>query len=129
VGEVDGPGRWTVLKCSDLVKMQVIISNVSFTLTASEAEMKQGAATVLLKGGKIQLNDGGLGGLVKAQETADKIKALEQDLNTLKQVFTAWIPAANDGGAALKTAAATWLAQLIMPLTKKGDIENVNVKH
>lgn len=41
----------------------------------------------------------------KLKEVADELKT---DINSLKTVFSTWVPVANDGGAALKAAAATW---------------------
>lgn len=71
----------------------------------------------------IQFNDGALEGMVKVIELTQKLNNLEQDLNTLKQVFTSWVPVPSDGGAALKTAASSWAAQQITP-TQQADIEN-----
>ena len=68
------------------------------------------------------------GGLVKVQELVDKINALESDLNDIKQAFTTWVPVPNDGGAALKAAAATWSGAVFVE-TVVGDIENENVTH
>lgn len=41
----------------------------------------------------------------KLKEVTDE---LQNDLTTLKNVFSTWTPVSNDGGAALKLAAATW---------------------
>lgn len=110
---VDGGSVWELLKATGYDRVY----------------MKAGSKFIDITDSAVLLNGDGFGGLVKVQETADKIKALEQDLNTLKQVFTAWTPVSNDGGAALKTAATTWAGQLIMPLTSKNDLENTKVKH
>lgn len=77
---------------------------------------------------EIIMRGGSLGGLVKVQDLTDKLNALEKDLNSLKQVFTAWQPVAQDGGAALKAAAATWSGDQITE-TKKEDLENDKIKH
>lgn len=76
----------------------------------------------------IQYFDGSFGGLIKIEELISKINNLESDLNTLKQIFTSWVPAAGDGGLVLKTAATTWASQLIVE-TKKTELENELVKH
>jgi len=47
----------------------------------------------------------------------EKVNALEQDLNTLKKVFTNWVPVTYDGGAALKTASASWSEQTLTETT------------
>lgn len=54
--------------------------------------------------------------------TAESIDEIKNDVNTLKGVFSGWTPVPNDGGAALKGAAATWYANT---LTK--DINNAKV--
>jgi hypothetical protein len=53
---------------------------------------------------------------------------VEKDLNSLKQVFLQdWVPVSQDGGAALKAAAATWAGRRLTE-TQKSDIENEKVK-
>lgn len=78
--------------------------------------------------GEIRLMGGQLGGLVKVEELVKKLNAVEKDLNSLKQVFLQdWVPVSQDGGAALKTAAATWAGRRLTE-TQKSDIENEKVK-
>lgn len=56
----------------------------------------------------------------------DRLNIIENDINDLKQILgTTWIPVASDGGAALKTAAATW-AGLPLDETDDDDIQNEN---
>lgn len=74
------------------------------------------------------INGDGHGGLVKADAVKDRLNALEQDINTLKQVFAAWTPVTQDGGAALKGAAATWYAQQLTTTTSS-QLQNPKVKH
>lgn len=76
---------------------------------------------------EIRLMGGQLGGLVKVEELVKKLNAVEKDLNSLKQVFKGWVPVSQDGGAALKTAAATWATRQLTE-TQKSDIENEKVK-
>jgi len=79
----------------------------------------------------IQLRGDEFGGLVKVKELADVVKEIKDDLNSLKQVFTTWVPVAStpgDGGASLKAAAATWYAQLLAP-TSESQLKNDNVTH
>ena len=78
---------------------------------------------------KIVINGGGNGGLINIESLVDKINAIEKDINNLKNVFkTTWTPVAQDGGAALKTAAATWASQSITQ-TQTADIEDTTVTH
>ena len=76
----------------------------------------------------ITFNGGSNDGLIKINDLVSKINAVENDINTLKSIFTAWVPVPMDGGAVLKTATATWSAQTITP-TQKTDIENDKIKH
>lgn len=66
--------------------------------------------------------------MVKAEQLAQRINAIEKDINTLKNVFSAWVTTPNDGGAALKLAAAAWAGSLLT-LTQRSDYENGKVKH
>lgn len=75
----------------------------------------------------IAFNDGNLGGLVKLDAVVGKLNALENDLNSIKNIFSTWTPVPNDGGAALKTASTAWSGQTITT-TVNADLENTNVK-
>ena len=57
-----------------------------------------------------------------------KMNAIENDLNTVKQIFTTWVPAPMDGGAVLKGLTATWAGQTFTP-TKVDDIKDELIKH
>lgn len=78
---------------------------------------------------KIIINSGINGGLIKINDLINRLNVLEKSLNDLKQVFsTTWVVAPQDGGAALKSAAANWAADTITE-TKAEDIEDTTVKH
>ncbi len=78
---------------------------------------------------KIIINGGGNGGLININDLINRLNVLEKSLNDLKQVFsTTWVVAPQDGGAALKSAAANWAADTITE-TKAEDIEDTTVKH
>jgi hypothetical protein len=69
------------------------------------------------------------GGVVKVNDLVTKLNNLESDLNSLKTIFlTTWVPVPNDGGAALKVAAATWAGQIFIPTTAS-NIQSTTVKH
>jgi len=76
----------------------------------------------------LELNGDNNGGLVISQKVADEINEIKQDLNALKTVFNAWVVAPSDGGAALKSAAATWSGNNLSPAVAS-DWENKKVKH
>lgn len=76
----------------------------------------------------ISINGGINEGLVKVIALTDKLNAIENDINDLKSVFSSWTPISNDGGAALKTAIATWMSSTL-DVTNKADIQNEKIKH
>lgn len=76
----------------------------------------------------IVINGGSNHGLVKIEELTQKLNAIEKDINTLKSVFSAWTPVAQDGGAALKSDAQTWASQQLQ-ITQQSDYEDTNVTH
>jgi len=77
---------------------------------------------------KIELRGNALGGLVISQKIADEVNEIKQDLNNLKSAFSAWVVAPSDGGAALKTATATWYGNQLVPVNTV-DLENEKIKH
>lgn len=78
--------------------------------------------------GEVVINGGENEGLVKVVELAEKLNAIENDINNLKSIFSSWVPVVYDGGASLKAAAASWVAQSLQT-TSKEDIENPKIKH
>lgn len=77
----------------------------------------------------IQFDGGENGGVPIAENVAEKIKRIEEDVNNLKDLITSWTPVPNDGGAALKAVLANWFAQKLLPVTSSADLENDKVKH
>jgi hypothetical protein len=84
------------------------------------------ALKILVNCDNIIFNNGTLGGLVIVQNNVDRLNKIENDINSLKNVFSGWTPVPNDGGAALKSAASTWFSQQLTP-TQKTDIENTKI--
>lgn len=78
--------------------------------------------------GDVVINGGENEGLVKVVPLKDRLNAIENDINSLKQVFSLWGPIVYDGGASLKAASASWAAQPLKS-TNKEDIENPKIKH
>lgn len=83
---------------------------------------------VIVNAPDVIINQGENGGLVKVAALTSRLNALEQDLNTLKQVFATWSVALNDGGGALKFKASDWYSKLI-ELSDTNDLQNTTVKH
>lgn len=93
---------------------------------------------VLIKGESISLevgkdavifNDSALGSfMTDINQLVSKINSLESCINDLKQVFSTWVPMPQDGGASLKTAAATWAAQTLIETTVD-DLKDSTIQH
>lgn len=101
-----------VLMCYEIDSIEEVIGSTSFKMTDGE--------TIF--------NDGSNGGLIIVNDLVSKINDIENDINSLKQAFFTWVPAPQDGGAALKTAAGSWAGQQFVN-TQAADIENTEVKH
>ncbi len=78
--------------------------------------------------GQIVMNGGEYGGMVKVGDMVSRLNAIEDDLNAIKRVFSAWKPVAQDGGAALHGAAAQWAAQSLTK-TRVANIEDEKIRH
>ncbi len=111
VAEVDGPGQLKqMLWASSYTKVVVTV----------------GSSQLTVENDLIQLNDGSKNGIPVSGDLVTRLNKVEEDLNNLKEVFTGWTPVTNDGGAALKTAAATWYAATLTE-TVIDDIQNTKV--
>lgn len=101
----------------------------AFVIRCSEVEKviwKIGTSTLEFKDGAITFNGGNNNGMVLIAPLIDKLNALEDDINSLKQVFSGWSPVSQDGGAAFKAAAATWYGQQLQS-TQQKDLENEKI--
>jgi hypothetical protein len=74
----------------------------------------------------VQFNGGTNDGLVKVNSDVTQLNKIEDDLNALKQAFSTWAVVPQDGGAALKTATATWYGQQLTK-TVKNDLQNTKI--
>ena len=112
----------------------IVIHNkkgIKFVSQFSEVEsivIITGDTTIEIKDGLVQFNDGSFDGFVKIKDLVEKLNALEKDINNLKNAFTSWTPVPNDGGAALKSSAASWYAQQLQE-TQQSDLENTKITH
>lgn len=131
VGFVADGSAGVVLLTDDVESVEVVISESTARIEADEegVHVRMGDDTSAeLTGEGVILNGGSFGGMVKAEQLTQRINAIEKDINTLKNVFSAWVTTPNDGGAALKLAASTW-AGSPLTLTQRSDYENGKVKH
>jgi hypothetical protein len=131
VGFVADGSAGVVLLTDDVESIEAVISESTARIKADEegvhVRMGDDTSAELTDEGVI-LNGGSFGGMVKAEQLTQRINAIEKDINTLKNVFSTWVTAPNDGGAALKLAAASW-AGSPLTLTQRSDYENGKVKH
>lgn len=110
----------------------VIYSNKIIPFIVQFSEIKKiiltiGKSTLDIEDGLFTFNGGDNDGIPKSKETAARLNKIEDDINKLKQAFTSWTPVPNDGGAALKGAAAAWSGSTLTRTTKD-DIKNVKIK-
>ncbi|MEG0788768.1 MAG: hypothetical protein RSA66_07885 [Muribaculaceae bacterium] len=111
------------LSCGELRELAVI----GFTEVVS-IDAKIGSSKVHIADGIVKLNDGNNDGLVNVRNLTSKLNVIEQDINNLKTVFGSWVTVPQDGGAALKAAAATWAGKQVKTTTQS-DIEDTKVTH
>ena len=75
-----------------------------------------------------QFNGGDNGGLINIEDAVTKWNNIESDLNTLKGIFGSWVPAPNDGGAALKALLSNYISDTLTPTTQS-ELEDKKVLH
>ena len=130
VGFVAEGSAGVVLLTDDVESVEVVVSDKTTRAVLDEdgARIYVGEETSTeLTADGVVLNGGKLGGSVKVEELTTRLNTIEKDINALKNVFSAWVVAPQDGGAALKGAASTWAGQSLT-LTKREDYENEKVK-
>lgn len=130
VGFVAEGSAGVVLLTDDVESVEVVVSDKTTRAVLDEdgARIYVGEETSAeLTADGVVLNGGKLGGSVKVEELTTRLNTIEKDINALKNVFSAWVVAPQDGGAALKGAASTWAGRSLT-LTKREDYENEKVK-
>lgn len=131
VGFVADGAAGVVLLTDDVESVEVVISDDTARILADQdgvrVLMGDDTSAELTKEG-ITLNGGGFGGTVKVEELTEHINTIENDINELKNIFSAWVAVPQDGGAALYALAENWAGN-ILTLTQRGDYENEKVKH
>lgn len=63
--------------------------------------------------------------MVRFSKLKESVDELKNDLTTLKNVFTAWVPVPNDGGAALKTGSASWAGTALIKNIDAAKIDEI----
>lgn len=131
VGFVADGAAGVVLLTDDVESVEVVISDETARISADQDGVRVlmgGDTSAELTKEGITLNGGGFGGTVKVEELTEHINTIENDINELKNIFSAWVAVPQDGGAALSALAANWAGD-ILTLTRRGDYENEKVKH
>lgn len=131
VGFVADGAAGVVLLTDEVESVEVVISGDTARISADKdgvrVLMGDDTSAELTKEG-ITLNGGGFGGMVKVEELTERINTIENDINELKNIFSAWVAVPQDGGAALSALTGNWAGNLLTP-TQRGDYENEKVKH
>ena len=131
VGFVADGTAGVVLLTDEVESVEVVISEDTARISADEDGARvligDNTSMELTKDG-ITLNGGGLGGMVEVEQLTGRLNVIENDINALKNIFSGWVPVAQDGGAALSAATTTWSANPL-ELTQRSDYENDKVKH
>lgn len=122
------PSVAVVVLTEEVDKMVLKIGKTTAQLVDGQIDVSVQDITAQVTADAVTFNGGKLGGLVVSGKAADKLNALEKDINELKTVFSGWTPAPQDGGAALKGAVSTWAGKSLAT-TAATDLENEKVKH
>lgn len=122
--------RYVVAKVNTIAKIKLVMGDLAIILDKEEklASLTVGNTTIEVMNDLASINGGDNGGVPVSQSISDKLNALENDINSLKQAFSQWVPVSQDGGAALKSGITSWAGQSITN-TKSGDLENSKFKH
>ena len=104
-------------------EVKVYLDNTSIELSVKERSVKIDDSIITLNGGSKNSY------LTDINQLVAKLNRLENDINSLKQAMTVWVPVPMDGGAVLKAAITAWAAQVLQPVTQVNDLKDEKVKH
>lgn len=127
VGFVADGAAGTVLLTEKIESAEIVIGDTSAVMDADGCRIDTEKMSAHVNRENIIFNGGDLGGLVIIGDLTKRLNLIENDINKLKTAMSGWTPVAQDGGAALKTAVASWAGSQLTP-TKRGDYENEKVK-
>ena len=82
VAEVNGPGMWSIIKCSDLVKVLVTIDNNIIEMDTNQIQLTQGAAVMTIAGGCFNFKNGSKNLTTIMQNILDHIQQLKVGTGT-----------------------------------------------
>lgn len=81
---------------------------------------------LVLKDGKMTINGENFGGIVNAIELKNQVDKNTALLEAIQNAFESWTPVPNDGGAALKGIASSFISLEVADLS---NIQNEKIKH
>lgn len=103
-------------------------AHIKYVRTEGFSFLDEHGNTISTKKDLVEINGGDNGGLVIVGKASGQYNKIEDDINNLKNILSAWTPVNQDGGAALKGALGAWYGQQLSR-TKASDIENKKVTH
>lgn len=130
VAMLSGYSAGVVVLTEDVESIEVNINDgTKLTITEGGISLNvKDSITLDIDDSAAAFNGGKLGGLINVADLTSHLNTIEKDINNLKTVFSSWLPAPQDGGAALKGAVSSWAGQQLT-LSKRGDYEDDKVKH
>lgn len=130
VAMLSGYSAGVVVLTEDVESIEVNINDgTKLTITEGGISLNvKDSITLDIDDSAAAFNGGKLGGLINVADLTSHLNTIEKDINNLKTVFSSWVPAPQDGGAALKSAVSSWAGQQLT-LSKRGDYEDDKVKH
>ncbi len=104
---------------------------IKFDRSSKELSISCEGDLKIIKANSIELNGNNKNGIMIAGAAKTKYNNLENKVNAILALFNSWVPVANDGGAALKTAFSTLVATTLanLTLTTEPELRNDKVKH
>ncbi len=127
VGFVADGDAGVVLLTEKIESAEIVIGGTSVVMDADGCRIDTEKMSAHINRDNIIFNGGDLGGLVRVEDITKRLNLIEKDINKLKTAMSGWTPVPQDGGAALKAAAASWAGSQLTP-TKRGDYENTKIK-
>ena len=127
VGFVADGAAGVVLSTEKIKQAEVVIGDTSAVMDADGCRIKTANMAANINADDIIFNGGKLNGLVKIDDLTKRLNTIENDINKLKGIMAAWVPVAQDGGAALKSSVTDWSGDTLV-LTKRSDYENEKIK-
>ena len=127
VGFVADGAAGVVLLTEKIESAEIVIGDSSAVMDADGLRFDTEKMSAHINRENIIFNGGDLGGLVRVEDLTKRLNLIENDINKLKTAMSSWVPVSQDGGAALKSAAASWFGSQLVT-TKRGDYENTKIK-